>query len=210
MNPPKVAFTRSKLSHSFTMFFSASDSTPRSAPQQDDAARVADDRVQEQEDSEAELDPEPEPSASQVTMVEVTLLGDLVRILDETKTQQRLRLEEERLANAHRAALVRAQEELARQQAGLVEQQKLATAAAIREELRTYNNVSTYWKPLPLMNGDPLPADVLFPSDPWQLKRMTETAVRRLADLYGVGEKDSNLEGTKDNLSLFLSGKRAP
>nr|VWO99034.1 N/A [Ganoderma boninense] len=190
--------------------FSASTSVPRSAPQQDDAARAADDRVQEQEDSEAGLYREPEPSASQVTMVEVTLLGDLVRILAETKTQQRLLLEEERLANAHRAALVRAQEDSVRQQAALVEQQKLATAAAIRAELRTYNSVSSYWKPLPLMNGDPLPADVEFPSDPWQLKHMTETAVMRLAELYGVGEEDSNLEGTKDNISLFLSGRRAP
>ena len=125
------------------MFFSASDATlPSSAqaPQQDDAAMrgPADGRTptQEQESgSEAEasgFDPEREPSASQVTMVEVTLLGDLVRILDDVKTQQRLRLEEERLANAHRAALVRAQEEVARQQAALAEQQKLATAAAIR------------------------------------------------------------------------------
>ncbi|KAM5541639.1 hypothetical protein V8D89_004829 [Ganoderma adspersum] len=194
------------------MFFSTSDPTLRSPPapsQQDDATSPADGLTQEQEEASG-FDPELEPSASQVTMVEVTLLGDLVRILDETKAQQRLRLEEERAANAHRAALVRAQEESARQQAALAEQQKLATAAAIRGELRTYNNVSTYWKPLPLMNGDPLPADVLFPSDPWQLKRMSETAVRRLAELYGVGEEDSNLEGMKDNLSLFLSGKRAP
>nr|VWO99015.1 Extracellular metalloproteinase (EC (Fungalysin) [Ganoderma boninense] len=156
------------------MFSSASTSVPHSAPQQDDAAHAADDRVQGQEDrSEAGLDREPEPSASQVTMVEVTLLGDLVRILGETKTQQRLLLEEQRLANAHRAALVRAQEDSVRQQAALVQQQKLATAAAIRAELRTYNSVSSYWKPLPLMNGDPLPADVQFPSDPWQLKHMT-------------------------------------
>ena len=86
-------------------------------------------RGRDQHEVEDELAP---PSVSEVTLVEVTLLGDLVRILDETKTQHRLRLEEERAANAHRAALVRAQEELARQQAALAEQQKLATAAAIR------------------------------------------------------------------------------
>lgn len=183
------------------MFFSASDPSVRSPPRQDDATSPADGRAQEQEVERQDAsgyDPEPEPSASQVTMVEVTLLGDLVRILDETKTQHRLQLEEERAANAHRAALVRAQQELARQQAALAEQQKLATAAAIRgwvlasfhmqqsnclradhvfgRELRTYNNVASYWKPLPLMNGDPLPADVLFPSDPWQLKRMPGNA----------------------------------
>ena len=52
----------------------------------------ADDRTQEQERGAArspglglELESEPEPSASQVTMVEVTLLGDLVRILDDVK-----------------------------------------------------------------------------------------------------------------------------
>ena len=122
------------------MFFSANNPpSSRSPAYQDDATSPADDRApsQEQEverEDASAFDPEAlaEPSASQVTMVEVTLLGDLVRILDETKTQQRLRLEEERAANAHRAALVRAQQELARQQAALAEQQKLATAAAIR------------------------------------------------------------------------------
>ena len=72
------------------------------------------------------------PSVSEVTLVEVTLLGDLVRILDETKTQQRIRAEEEKLANAHRAALVEAQSQTARHQAALVEQQRIANAVAIR------------------------------------------------------------------------------
>ncbi|KAI1789882.1 hypothetical protein LXA43DRAFT_1182958 [Ganoderma leucocontextum] len=145
------------------MVLFASDPTLRSPPQQDHAAASpVDGHGQEQEQAAAAsgLDSEPEPSASQVTMVEVTLLGDLVRILDNVKTQQRLRLEEERLANANRAVRVQAQEESARQQAALAEQQKLATAAAIRGELRVFNHVSSYWKPLPLMNGEPLPADV--------------------------------------------------
>ena len=72
------------------------------------------------------------PSVSEVTLVEVTLLGDLVRILDETKTQQRIRAEEEKLANAHRAALVEAQRETVRHQAALVEQQRIANAVTIR------------------------------------------------------------------------------
>ena len=65
-------------------------------------------------------------------MVEVALLGDLVRILDETKTQQRIRAEEEKLANTHRAALVEAQRETVRYQAALVEQQRIANAITIR------------------------------------------------------------------------------
>ena len=97
-------------------------------------------------------------------------------------------------------------------------------------ELRTYNHISSYWKPLPLMNGDPLPAGINFPTDVWELKRMSgtamsgiyrlkgegltfcfaEVALRRLAALYGVGDEESSLENTRDNLSLFLAGKRAP
>ena len=86
------------------MFFSANNPpSSRSPAYQDDATSPADGRAQEQEveqEDASAFDPEAlaEPSASQVTMVEVTLLGDLVRILDETKTQQRLRLEEERAA----------------------------------------------------------------------------------------------------------------
>ena len=125
------------------MFFSPSGPVPSSqALQLDDASArrqaQTDGRTPTQEpepSSGAELsefDPGPEPSASQVTMVEVTLLGDLVRILDDVRAQQRLRLEEERLANTHRAALVRAQEEVARHQAALAEHQKVATATAIR------------------------------------------------------------------------------
>ena len=72
------------------------------------------------------------PGVSEVTLVEVTLLGDLVRILDETKTQQRVCAEEEKLANAHRAALLEAQRETARHQAALVQQQRIANAVAIR------------------------------------------------------------------------------
>ena len=46
----------------------------------------------------------------------------------------------------------------------------------LRRELRIYNSVSSHWEPLPLMNGDPLPADVQFPADVWQLEGMAGSA----------------------------------
>ena len=95
----------------------------------DQAAPHQTSRGRDQHDVEDEL---AAPSVSEVTLVEVTLLGDLVRILDETKTQQRIRAEEEKLSNAHRAALLEAQRETARHQAALVQQQRIANAVAIR------------------------------------------------------------------------------
>ena len=35
-----------------------------------------------------------------------------------------------------------------------------------------YNSVASHWLPLPLLNGDPFPADVEFPKTVWSLKLM--------------------------------------
>ncbi|TBU26388.1 hypothetical protein BD311DRAFT_866794 [Dichomitus squalens] len=113
-----------------------------------------------------------EPSLSEVTLVEVTLLGDLVRILSETTAHQRALAEQERLANAHRAALIEVQREAAKHHAALAEQQRIANAVAIRSELRMYNSSASHWQALPLLDGEPLPADVEFPKNFWHLKRM--------------------------------------
>ncbi|RPD56832.1 hypothetical protein L226DRAFT_538305 [Lentinus tigrinus ALCF2SS1-7] len=141
--------------------------------------------------------PEPGPSqtVSEVTLVEVTLLGDLVRILSATEAHQRALLEQEQRANAHRAALV--------------DTQKMLAASAIRSELRAYNSMSTKWRPLPLMNGEPFPAsDVEFPENVWSLKSMTEAQVRRVAEAYEIGMDEHDLEHARDNVAIFVTGQR--
>ncbi len=129
-------------------------------------------------------------------LVEVTLLGDLVRVLRQTEAHHSALVEQEILANAHRAALVEAQREAAAHQAGILTHQRAVAASAIRRfvslspwlvmhassyehdsdkysEMRAYNCVASRWQALPLFNGDPFPVEQTeFPANLRALRTM--------------------------------------
>ncbi|KAJ8473035.1 hypothetical protein ONZ51_g8129 [Trametes cubensis] len=125
----------------------------------------------------------------------VALLGRLASAVDEMQTSQRATLEQAQRAQEHQAALL--------------QQQKVLTAATLRSELRTYNHMSSQWKPLPLPNGEPFPVGVPFPRNIRALRdTMTREEICLLAQLYEI-EVDDGDKRLRDHLAIFLAGLRA-
>ncbi|KAI0331562.1 hypothetical protein GY45DRAFT_1322155 [Cubamyces sp. BRFM 1775] len=124
------------------------------------------------------------------------LLGRLVSAVDEMQASQHAALEQSQRAQEHQAALL--------------QQQKMLTAATLRSELRTYNHMSSQWKPLPLPNGDPFPVAVVsFPRNIRALKdMMTREEICLLARLYEIDVDDGD-KRLRDHLAIFLAGLRA-
>ncbi|KAI0808190.1 hypothetical protein C8Q74DRAFT_1213877 [Fomes fomentarius] len=143
-------------------------------------------------------------------LVEVTLLGDLVRVLRKTEAHHSALVEQEILANAHRAALVQAQREAAAHQAGILTHQRAVAASAIRSEMRAYNCVASHWQALPLLNGDPFPVeDAKFPANLRALRTMPDDQVRLVAALYGIGDGSCHVDDLRDDIRCFVTGRRS-
>ncbi|KAI8976402.1 hypothetical protein BD414DRAFT_496830 [Trametes punicea] len=123
------------------------------------------------------------------------LLTNLTHAVDEIRWNQQAALEQTQRENAQRAALL--------------QQQRVLTAATLRRELRTYNSMSSCWKPLPLPNGDPFPEGAPFPRNVRALKQdMPCEDVCRLAQLYDIDVDDGDRR-LRDHLAIFLAGLRA-
>ncbi|KAI9059444.1 hypothetical protein FKP32DRAFT_1679880 [Trametes sanguinea] len=88
----------------------------------------------------------------------------------------------------------------------MLQQQRMLTAATLRSELRTYNSMSSQWKPLPLPNGNPFPADVRFPRNIRDLKDNEEICA--LAQLYEIETKETD-KRLRDHLAVFIAALRA-
>ncbi|KAL7278060.1 hypothetical protein ACG7TL_008024 [Trametes sanguinea] len=91
----------------------------------------------------------------------------------------------------------------------MLQQQRMLTAATLRSELRTFNSMSSQWKPLPLPDGSPFPANVRFPRNIRDLKdAMSNEEICALAQLYEIETKDTDRR-LRDHLAVFIAGLRA-
>ncbi|KAI0641755.1 hypothetical protein C8Q79DRAFT_291464 [Trametes meyenii] len=80
---------------------------------------------------------------------------------------------------------------------------------AERGELRAYNKDTTRWRPMPLPDGEPYPANLpfKFPDSVFALGEMPLQHVRQLASLYGVHDPDMEHK-LRDNLAIFIASHR--
>jgi len=134
----------------------------------------------------AQQQQEAESNATNTKLL-TTLIGALARI----EENQKELLEQMRISND--------------QQKELLRQQKMHTASVLRSEHRAVSN--SVWRPLPMLNGDPLPKDILFPSHQVPLDRLTEDECDRLLEAYDLTSfGGEGVYQKRMRLKLFLLG----
>jgi len=136
---------------------------------------------------EAEAEDTPETIESQLTAL-IAVLSQIEANQAAALVLQREAVAEMKIANTLRK--------------DLVQQEKVLCGSALRNEFR----LCRVWTRMPMLNGDPLPEDLPFPSSDYKLKKEwpSDERLTRLADAYGIAGDRNHAH--KEKLAAFLKG----
>lgn len=133
-------------------------------------------------------------------LVDLVALDDLANTLKKMEQNQTALLQQQQLMLEQQKLALEQQRLVLEQQKLLVEQEKILAASAIRNEFRACG----LWRPLPLLNGDPLPENIEFPGSAWDIRSWKKDKLIPLAQAYGI--PGTNEEYHRQCLLSFLRG----